>query len=179
MQRLLGTCFTVITGGNDTTSGLLGVTCELLTRHQQQRALLIEDKKRIKTALEEFLRLASPVQGLCRTVTRDVEFHGTTITEGRKVLLLYASANRDEREFGPAAAELDVTRKIKRHATFSAGPHSCMGAAAARLQSHIAIDELLGRCPEFTVDYDFGRFAPGPYVRRYESLPFVAGGNRE
>ena len=176
LPRLLGTCFTLVTGGNDTTSGLLGVTCELLTRHPDQRALLIEDRKRIKNALEEFLRLASPVQGLCRTVTRDVELHGKTIPKGRKVLLLYASANRDDREFGPDAAELDVSRKIKRHATFSAGPHSCMGAAAARLQSHIAIDELLQRCPEFSVDYRSGKFAPGPYVRRYESLPFRADG---
>ncbi len=176
MPRLLGTCFTLVTGGNDTTSGLLGVACELLTRHPQQRALLLEDDKRIKKGLEEFLRLASPVQGLCRTVTRDVEIHGRTIREGRKVLLLYASANRDEREFGDDAGELDVTRKFKRHLSFSVGPHSCMGSAAARLQSQIAIEELLSRCPNFSVDFEAGAFAPGPYVRRYESLPFVVDG---
>jgi cytochrome P450 len=134
----------------------------------------LEDPGRTKGAVDEFLRLTSPGQGLARTATRDVEIEGTTIPEGRKVMLLYASANRDEREFGPDAGECDVTRKIRRQLAFSYGPHHCIGAAAARLQAHIAIDELLARCPEFGVDSDAGRYAPGSFVRRHESLPFCA-----
>jgi cytochrome P450 len=130
----------------------------------------------MKTALEEFLRLTSPVQGLARTLTRDAEIAGAKIPKGRKVFLLYASANRDEREFGDDAQRCDVTRKITRHMTFSYGPHHCIGAAAARLQARIALDELLARCPDFSVDPDAGRFAPGSFVRRYESLPFTARG---
>lgn len=174
--KILGMGFTMVTGGNDTTTGLLGGALELLTRHPDQRALLLEDGARVPNAIEEFLRLTAPVQGLARTTTRDVEIDGTTIPKGRKTMLLYASANRDEREFGPTAEECDVTRKIKRLMTFSYGPHHCIGAAAARLQARIAIDELLARCPEFSVDADAGRYASGSFVRRYVSLPFNARG---
>ncbi|MGH0029181.1 MAG: cytochrome P450 [Myxococcota bacterium] len=174
LPKILGVCFTMVTGGNDTTTGLLGGAAELLTRHPDQRARLLEDPGRIAQGVEEFLRLASPVQGLARTTTRTVEIGGTTVPEGRKVLLLYASANRDEREFGPGAASCDVTRRIRRHLALSYGPHHCIGAAAARLQARVALEELLARCPGFAVDWQAGVFAPGPVVRRYESLPFVA-----
>jgi cytochrome P450 len=167
--------FTMVTGGNDTTTGLMGGARELLTRRPDQRAVLLEDRGRIENAIEEFLRLTSPVQGLARTTTRDVEIAGRKIPEDRRVMLLYASANRDEREFGPDAAECDVTRRIRRHLSFSYGPHHCIGAAAARLQARIVIEELLARCPDFSVDAEAGRYAPGPFVRRFASLPFQAG----
>jgi hypothetical protein len=176
LAKILGMGFTMVTGGNDTTTGLLGGALELLTRHPEQRALLLEDPGRIEQAVEEFLRLTSPVQGLARMTTRAVPLEGKVIPKGRKVLLLYASANRDEREFGPRAAECDVTRRARRIVTFSYGPHHCIGAAAARLQGRIAIEELLARCPEFSVDFEAGRYAPGNFVRRFESLPFHAKG---
>ncbi|MEE2679757.1 MAG: cytochrome P450 [Myxococcota bacterium] len=174
MAKLLGMAFTMVTGGNDTVTGLLGGTLEILTRHPEQRAQLLADPTRIPNAVEEFLRLTAPVQGLTRTVTRDVEIEGTTIPEGRKVMLLYGSANRDEREFGDDAETCDVNRKIRRHVTFSYGPHHCIGAALARLQGRITVEELLKRCPDFAVDPDAGTFAGGAYTRRYTSLPFVA-----
>lgn len=174
---ILGVGFTMVAGGNDTTTGLLGGALELLTSHPDERALLLEDLGgRIRGAVEEILRLTSPVQGLARTTSRAVEIEGKTIPKGRKVLLLYASGNRDEREFGPDASQCDITRKIKRQLAFSPGPHHCIGAAAARLQAYITIEELLSRCPKFTVDAAAGRYAPGPFVRRYESLPFQAHG---
>jgi cytochrome P450 len=172
--KILGMGFTMVTGGNDTTTGLLSGALELLTRNRDQRAILLEDAGSIKNAIEEFLRLTAPVQGLARTTTRDVEIEGKTIPQGRKVMLLYASANRDEREFGPDAAECDVRRKIRHMLSFSYGPHFCVGAAAARLQARVAIEEILSRCPDFTVDPEAGRFASGHFVRRYESLPFRA-----
>jgi cytochrome P450 len=171
---LLGMAFTMVTGGNDTTTGLLGVAADLLTKNRDQRAMLLEEPSRMKGAVEEFLRLASPVQGLARMTTRDVEINGTTIPEGRKVMLLYASGNRDEREFGPTVADFDITRQIRRHLTFSYGAHHCIGAAIARLQATVALEELLGRCPDFTADGDAARFAPGHFVRRYETMPFSA-----
>jgi cytochrome P450 len=176
LAKILGMGFTMVTGGNDTTTGLLGGSLELLTRHPEQRALLLADPSRLVNAIEEFLRLTSPVQGLARTVTRDVEIEGRTIPQGRKVMLLYASANRDQREFGPDAEVCDVTRRVRRHVSFSYGPHHCIGAAAARLQTRIALEELLVRCPEFTVDVEAGRYASGSFVRRFESLPFHAKG---
>jgi cytochrome P450 len=174
MPQILGMGFTLVTGGNDTTTGLLGGAAELLTRHPDQREILKREPGRMTQAVEETLRLSSPVQGLARTPTRDVEIRGTRIPAGRKVLLLYASANRDPREFGEDAERCDVTRRIRRHVALSYGPHHCIGAAAARLQARVALEELLGRCPDFAVDADAGRFAPGPVVRRYESLPFRA-----
>jgi cytochrome P450 len=176
LAKILGMGFTMVAGGNDTTTGLLGGAAELLTRHPDQRAVLLQNLGHTHQAVEEFLRLTAPVQGLARLTTRDVELEGRKIPKGRKVLLLYASANRDEREFGPDAAECDVMRPVKRHLSFSYGRHHCIGAAVARLQARIALEELLSRCPGFHVDAEAGRFAPGHFVRRYESLPFRAGG---
>jgi cytochrome P450 len=164
----------MVAGGNDTTTGLLGGAAELLTDRLDQRALLLADPSLVAEAVEELLRLTSPVQGLARTVTRDVELHGRRIPAGRKVLLLYASANRDPREFGPDADELRVTRRPRQVLTFGYGAHHCLGAAAARLQARVTLEELLARCPAFAVDAARGEFAPGSSVRRYRSLPFAA-----
>ena len=156
-------------------TGMLGGSACLLTRHPEQRATLLSEPAKIPGAVEELLRLTSPVQNLARSVTRDVELHGVGIPAGRKVLLCYAAANRDDREFGPSAEDLDVTRKIVKILTLSYGTHYCIGAAAARLQSRVVVEELLGRCPDFHVDEDAGRYANGPYVRRHVSLPWHAG----
>jgi len=174
MAKLLGMAFTMVTGGNDTVTGLLGGTLELLTRYPEQRARLLADPGLIPNSIEEFLRVTSPVQGLTRTATRDVEIDGKKIPKGRKVMLLYGSANLDEREFGANAAECNVTRKIRRHMTFSYGPHHCIGAALARLQGRITVEEILSRCPDFAVDPESGSFAGGAYTRRYSTLPFQA-----
>lgn len=171
---ILGFAFTMITGGNDTTTGNLGGAVQLLHRYPEQRARLAANPGLIPDAVEEFLRMTSPVQGLARTTTRDVELHGTTIPAGRKVLLLYASANHDEREFGPTAGELDIHRQPKRILTFSHGHHHCLGAAAARMQARVALEELLARCPEFRVDLDGVRWSDGNYVRWPVSVPFRA-----
>ena len=176
MAQILGFAFTMVTGGNDTTTGLLSGATELLTRNPEQQKLLAEEPQRIPNAVEEFLRVTSPVQGLARMTTRDVTIEGTTIAKHRKVMLLYASANLDEREFGPDAGECDVSRKIRRHVALSYGPHHCIGAATVRLQARVALEELLGRCPDFRVDFAKGRFSSGNYVRRYVSMPFSATG---
>ncbi|MDQ2648863.1 MAG: cytochrome P450 [Actinomycetota bacterium] len=174
LMPILGFAFTMVTGGNDTTTGLLSTGAELLTRFPDQRQRLVDEPELLPGAVEELLRLSAPVQGLARTTTAPVELHGVAIPEGRKVLLLYGSANRDPREFGPTAAELDVARAITTILTFSYGAHHCLGAAAARLQARVALEELLARCPHFAVDHEAGTFAPGHFVRRYETLPFVA-----
>ena len=174
--QILGFAFTMVTGGNDTATGLMSGAAELLTKNPDQQKMLAEDPAKIPNAVEEFLRVTSPVQGLARTTTRDVEIEGTTIPKDRKVLLLYGSANRDEREFGPDAEDCDITRKIRRHVALSYGPHHCIGAAVVRLQSRVAFEELIARCPNFKVDYAAGEFAGGNYVRRYATLPFSATG---
>ena len=169
---ILGYVFTVVTGGNDTTTGMLGGTVQLLESDRDQRRLLLDDPTLVKDAIEELLRLTSPVQGLARTTTRDVELHGTTVEAGRRTLLLYGAANRDPRRYGPDADELDVRRKPGQILTFSQGSHHCLGAAAARMQARVALEELLARCPDFTVDLAGVEWAPGPYVRRPTTVPF-------
>jgi cytochrome P450 family 130 len=176
LVQILGFAFTMVTGGNDTSTGLLGGAAELLTLHLDQRARLVDDPARIDAAVEELLRLTSPVQGLARTATRDVEIDGTTIPAGAKVLLLYASANRDPRAFGADAEQLDVDRSPTRILTFSHGAHYCLGASAARLQGRVALEELLSRCPDFTVATTVGDYAPGHFVRRLQRLPFRPDG---
>ena len=175
LLSILAFAFTMVTGGNDTTTGMLGGAVQLLSRNSEQRRLLTDQPDLIPDAVEEFLRLTSPVQGLARTTTRDVTVHNTTIPAGRKVLLLYASANRDERHYGPDAGELDVTRKPRNIMTFSHGAHHCLGAAAARMQSRIALTELLARCPDFQIDEDGIVWAGGNYVRRPISVPIRLG----
>ncbi len=175
LEKILGFAFTMVTGGNDTTTGLLGGAAELLTRHPDQRSRLVADPTLMEGAVEEFLRLTSPVQGLARMTTREVAVGGKTIPAMKKVMLLYASANRDEAVFGDSAEELDVGREHRRHMAFSFGRHHCIGAAMARMAARVALEELLGRCPDFAVDYERGRFAGGHFVRRYESLPFSIG----
>ncbi len=171
---IVGFVFTMVTGGNDTTSGLLGGAAELLTNHPSQRNTLLNEPNRIRPSVDELVRLTSPVQNLARTTMRPVDVGGVTIPSGAKVLLVYGAANRDEREFGPSAGDLDVQRQVSRMLSFGYGPHHCLGAAVARLQAGIALERLLDRFPHFAVDSEAGRFAPGHYVRRYESLPFIA-----
>ncbi len=169
--EILGFAFTMITGGNDTVTGLVSVGSEILTAHPDQREMLASDPSTIPLAVEELLRLASPVQGLARTTTTDVALHGGVVPAGKKVLLLYGSANRDEREFGADAASFSPMRDPARILAFGSGNHFCLGAAAARLQARVAFEELLSRSPGYTVDADAGRFADGHFVRRYTHLP--------
>ncbi|VFB00846.1 cytochrome P450 [Nocardia cyriacigeorgica] len=176
LVQILAYTWTMVAGGNDTTTGLLGGAVQLLQQHPEQRAALAEDPDRIKLAVEEFARLTSPVQGLARTATRDVELAGVTIPAGRKVLLVYGSANRDEQAFGADAAELDIDRNPQRIMTFGHGPHHCLGAAAARMQARVALEELLARFPDYRVDIDAVEYASGPYVRRPTTVPFRCAG---
>jgi cytochrome P450 family 130 len=182
MLRILGFAFTMIAGGNDTVTGLLGGAAELLTTHPDQRRLLLDRPDLLPTAIEELLRLTSPVQCLARTLTSDTTVHGRTIPAGRKVLLLYGSANRDPRVFGRHADEFDILRGGPggspggaRHLAFALGAHHCLGAAATRLQARVVLQELLARFPRFAVDSAAGTFARGHYTRRYATLPCTTG----
>jgi cytochrome P450 family 130 len=169
---VLAFTFTMVTGGNDTTTGMLGGSLPLLHQRPDQRRLLADNPDLIPDAVDELLRLTSPVQALARTASRDVTIGETTVPAGRRVLLVYGSANRDERQYGPDAEELDVKRCPRNILTFSHGAHHCLGAAAARMQSRVALTELLDRCPDFEVDESGIVWAGGSYVRRPLSVPF-------
>jgi cytochrome P450 len=168
---ILGFCFVVVAGGSDTTASLISHALTLLGEAPDQRRLLLDDPALVPGALLEFLRLESSVQGLARTTTTDVTVDGITIPAGEKVMMLYAAANRDPREFGPTADVLDVRREIPRHLSFSSGPHFCVGSHLARLQARVALEEVLRAHPWLTVDPAAGRRHDSPFVRGWLSLP--------
>ena len=113
---ILAFTFTMVTGGNDTTTGMLGGSVQLLHQRPDQRRLLAENPDLIGDAVDELLRLTSPVQMLGRTVTRDVTIGDVTIPEGRRAMLLYGSGNRDERQYGAQC------RRTRRHAQATQHP---------------------------------------------------------
>lgn len=168
---ILGFCFVVVAGGSDTTASLISHAVTLLGDAPDQRQLLLDDPGLLPVALLEFLRLESSVQGLARTTLADVEVDGVTIPAGQKVMMLYAAANRDPREFGPTADQVDVRREIPRHLSFSSGPHFCVGSHLARLQAKVAVEELLAAHPWVQVDAARGRREESPFVRGWVSLP--------
>ena len=171
---ILGFCFVMVAGGSDTTASLISHAIALLTDAPAQRADLLGDPSLLPNALVEFLRLESSVQGLCRETTQDVTIRGTTVPAGEKVLMLYGAANRDPREFGPTADELEIRREHPRHLAFSSGPHFCIGNHLARLQARVALEELLALVPQITVDAAAGTRQPSVFVRGWESLPVVS-----
>jgi cytochrome P450 len=156
--------------GNETTTRLIGWTGYLLDRFPEQRRLVAGDRSLVRSAIEEILRFEAPSPVQARYVTRNVEHYGTKVPEGSVMLLLNGSANRDERRF-PSADELDVRRKIDHHLSFGYGVHFCMGAALARLEGQIALEEVLDRWPDWQVDHDKAKRAHTSTVRGWERLP--------
>jgi cytochrome P450 family 130 len=168
---ILGFCFVMVAGGNDTTGNLISHGVMLLDADHASRERLVDRPELIPGALVEFLRLESSVQGLARTTTRPITVHGVDIAEGTKVMMLFGSANRDEREFGADADRLDITREVKRHLAFSSGAHFCIGSHFAKLQARIAFEELLARRPTIGVDVAAGTRLPSSFTRGWLSLP--------
>lgn len=167
--ELVSLCFLLLAAGNETTTNLISNAVSVLSSHPDERRRCVDDPTRIPAMVEEVLRFESPVQGLARTLTTDVELHGRTLSAGDKALLLFASANRDEREY-PDAETFEVGRPVERMLAFGHGIHYCLGAALARLESRVALEELLGRMPEISVAGEGRRIRSGP-VRGFTALP--------
>ena len=163
--------------GNETTTRLIGWTGKVLAEHPDQRRQIAEDRSLVPQAIEELLRYEAPSPVQARYVTRDTEHHGQTVPEGSAMLLLVASANRDERRY-PDADRFDIHRKIVHNLTFGYGIHFCLGAALARLEGRVALDEVLQRFPEWEVDWDHAVQARTSTVRGWESLPVVTRPDR-
>lgn len=156
--------------GNDTTTRLIGFTMQLLAQHPDQRELLVADRARIPAAIEEILRLESPSPAQGRYVQRDVELHGTVVPAGSTMLLLNGAANRDERHF-TEPDRFDVHRDEGPHLAFGYGLHFCLGAALARLQGRVALEEILSRWSGWDVDTQRGEMAHTTSVRGWGYLP--------
>lgn len=162
----------VAAAGNETTTRLIGWTGKLLAENPDQRAEILEDRTLIPNAIEEILRVEPPSPVQARYVAQDVEHHGQTVPAGSIMLLLNASANRDERRFTDPD-RLDIHRKIGHHLSFGYGIHFCLGAALARLEGRIALDEVLNRFPTWRVDWDNAVQARTSTVRGWERLPVL------
>ncbi|HMG40832.1 MAG TPA: cytochrome P450 [Acidimicrobiales bacterium] len=166
------TSFTLLlyTAGTETVAKLLGNAAVVLAGHPDQRADLVREAEAIPNAVEELLRFEppSPVNG--RWTARDVELHGVVIPKGSKVLLLTGSAGRDERAFADPD-RFDIRRSMRHHLTFGYGIHFCIGAALARLEGRIALEETLRRFPEWAVDPAGVERVHTSTVRGYRRVP--------
>jgi cytochrome P450 len=162
---LLAFCMTLLVAGNETTRNLLSHGTHALATHPDQLDLLRQDRARIPVAVEEMLRWGTPVGCFMRTATRDAAIGGTQVREGDRLLMFYASANRDEAAFGPDAGQFRVLRGAGDQVAFGYGEHFCLGAALARMEARIAFEEILGR---------FGTIALAGECERLRSV-FIRG----
>lgn len=161
--------------GNETTNRLIGWTTKLLAEHPEQRRWLAEGPARIPNAVEEILRCEGPALFIGRYVARDVEVRGRKVPEGSAMLFLVGAANRDDRVY-PDGDRFDVTRRVyPPHLAFGFGAHACLGAALARLEGRVALEELLKRFPDWDVDLAQARLSPTSTVRGWETLPVRLG----
>ena len=160
--------------GTETVARLLGWAAVVLPQHPDQRRALVDDPSLIPAAVEELLRYEapSPVQG--RWTTRPVELHGTTIPADSKVLLLTGSAGRDDRVYDDPD-RFDIHRERQSNVAFGYGIHFCLGAALARLEGRIALEETLERFPEWEVDLDASTRLHTSTVRGYASVAVRPG----
>lgn len=163
----------IANAGTETVGRLFGWLGKLLGEHPDQRRKLAEDPSLIPGAVEEVLRFEPPVQNIARYVANDVEYHGKRIPAGSALLLMDASANRDERRFDDPD-RFDIGRNAN-HLSFGRGTHFCLGASLARLEGRVALEEILKRWPDWTIDIDGARRAPTATVRGWDSMPAVLG----
>jgi cytochrome P450 len=160
----------IISAGTETVARLLGWAGLLLGEHPDQLTALAQDPPLIPNAVEELLRYESPspVQG--RWLTEETELHGQVIPANSKVLLLTGSAGRDERVY-PDADRFDVRREFRLHVAFGYGVHFCLGAALARMEGKIALEETFKRYKGWTVDKERAVPLHTSTVRGYQQLP--------
>lgn len=168
---VLGFCFVIVAGGNDTTGNLISHTVTQLTEYPDQRAEVAADPSLIPGALMECLRRESSVQALARTTTRELSISDVIIPSGSKVMMYYGSGNRDEREFGADAAELDIHREFISHLAFSQGPHFCIGSHFAKLQARVALEELYANFPLISADVGRAIRIESPFTRGFKEIP--------
>jgi cytochrome P450 len=156
--------------GNETTTRLIGWSGKVLAQHPDQRRQLVQEPALIPNAIEEILRYEPPALHVGRYVAHDVEHYGKTVPGGSAMLFLVGAANRDDRRH-PDGDRFDIRRDVGQHLTFGYGPHFCLGAALARIEGRVALEEVLKRFPEWEVDWGNAKLATTSTVRGWETLP--------
>jgi cytochrome P450 len=170
-DELLVYVMLVAGAGNETTMRLIGWIGKVLAEHPDQRRELVENPALIPQAIEELLRFEPPAPHIARYVARDVEYYGQTVRKGSAMMMLAGAANRDHRRFPPDGDVFDIHREARQHLTFGVGTHYCLGAALARLEGQIALEEILKRFPEWEVDLENAIMSSTSTVRGWDSLP--------
>ena len=161
-EEIIQEALLLLDGGAETTRTVIGTTCLELIRHPDQWARLRDDPEVLAaTGVEEIIRWVTPILNMRRTATEDHVLHGRTVRAGDELVLMYASANRDERVFDDPD-RFDVRRQHNHHVAFGFGTHFCLGASLARLEIRVMFEELLRRLPEW-------RLAPGAVPRKVPS----------
>jgi len=161
----------MIVAGNETTTKMLANALYWLWRNPEQRALVREDPAgRIPLWVEETLRYDNSSQMLARRVTEEVTLHGVTLREGDRALLLVGSANRDERVF-PDADAYDLLRDTTQSLSFGRGVHFCLGAALARLEGRVVLEEWWRRFPDYEIEPEGAVRVHSVNVRGFAALP--------
>jgi cytochrome P450 len=161
----------MIVAGNETTTKMLANAIYWLWRHPEQRALVREaPAARIHGWVEETLRFDNSTQMLARRIARDVELHGETLRAGERALLLVGSANRDERVFD-RAGEYDIGRDTTQSLSFGRGVHFCLGAALARLEGRVVLEEWWRRFPDYEIESVGSVRVHSINVRGFAALP--------
>jgi len=174
--EVIGFLLTLLVAGNETTRTLLSGGVEALARHPDQQMALAADRSLLAPAVEEMLRWVTPIQAFGRTAVVDVELAGTPVAAGTFLVMLYASANRDEAVFGPDAGRFDVRRRTTPpQLAFGFGEHSCLGASLARLEARVFFEELLARHPRFTLA-GAPTYTASTLVNGARTLPVLLGG---
>ena len=171
-EALLQESLLILIGGDETTRHVMTGGMYQLLRNPDQCAALRADPAKIPTAVEEMLRWVTPIQNMARTVTRETTYGGQTMREGQKLVLLYPSANRDERVFD-APEVFDTTRSPNEHLAFGGyGPHFCLGSALARLELRVFFEEVLPVLPDLElVDDTPPRLRSSDFVVGIEHMP--------
>ena len=173
-EQVIGFCLLLIAGGHETTSKLIANGIRLFATHPDQRDAVIADPDLMVGAVEELLRFTSPTQYMARTTTRAVELNDVEMPAGAKVVLLLGAGNRDPREFD-RPDDFDITRPNPRILAFGHGAHVCLGAAVARLEARVALQEFLARHPRYTVDEDAIEFLHSGNVQGPTRVPVACG----
>lgn len=172
-EELLGFCVLFVIAGHETTTKMVANVLELLDRHPEQKAQLAADLDLVPGAIEEVLRFHNSTQYMHRTVTRDHTMHGRTMKAGDSVLMVIGAANHDDREFGPTSEEFDIHRRPDRHLAFGYGAHFCLGAALARMEGKVAVEEIFRRVPDYQVDHDSKVRFHSSNVTGWRALPIT------
>ncbi|MUL64528.1 hypothetical protein BOO86_08650 [Mycobacterium sp. CBMA 234] len=171
IEEMLGVAFFFLIAGHETTVGGMTFLLWRLGLNPDTRARLIDDRTLIPKAIEELLRLDSPVLHLARTVAEDTVLGGAEMKAGDKVMVLYAAGNRDEEMF-PDADVFDIDRpNAKRHVAFSSGIHLCQGAGLARMEMRVLLEEILDTIPDYEIAPEAVEFRGIQGVHSVKSLP--------